>query len=584
MTNKGDIFVFEAWGSFLVSREIHIGVHYKTLNKCHVEVYCPAQFARQFVLVQAVPLPFVGTSNVPIHKHFKLGQDNTKRSNLVVGQAKRRFMPQDFTVNPSTTLKFTQWWHNSMAVYNGTPLAKTFFKYINAISSTPKNIAPEDFQTISDDGLGKFDQSDEEKEVEQPMPIDAIPLQVVPPLTTFRRKKHTRTLVSISEGPSKTLSSPKRKKACIADFDEDTFSYPRTSRMTRSKQAIREQERVEEKEKEKIEVELDDNAKLNSFARKRPSHRSSSTQLSDTSSSHQSPSQEVPIVEPIIEEHPATMVDLNQVGNLENFPDSSNPEASNVENSVDSPLVVPETLLPEFLETPTLQEFDKSVHAPIEISTPLVDTSIFEADVPLPFEETSHLETHSPEATTHMVTEKTTPSVEAILDLNLNGPSSSHMASSSTASFDVHAFSLKVKSFCDRICLSVQTPIMLSPMDELTVLLDPLASCTKSTFSNGEVQELIEIHQGFVILDFSFSIEYQLWDQFEICCKALAHLKPNYSELTQQLQHGIQTFEVISHIFKICFKNEKLYRWWGKTWRIYILKLFLTKTPIKKVS
>lgn len=48
--------------------------------------------------------------------------------------------------------------------------------------------------------LGKFDQSDGDKEVEQPMPVAAIPLQVVPPLTTFRRKKHTRTLVSISEG------------------------------------------------------------------------------------------------------------------------------------------------------------------------------------------------------------------------------------------------------------------------------------------------------------------------------------------------------------------------------------------------
>ncbi|KAG5553387.1 hypothetical protein RHGRI_011313 [Rhododendron griersonianum] len=86
-----------------------------------------------------------------------------------------------------------------MAIYNGTPLAKTFLKYINAISSTPKDIAPEDSQTISDDGFGKFDQSDGDKEVEQPMPVAAIPLHVVPPLTTFRRKKHTRTFVSISE-------------------------------------------------------------------------------------------------------------------------------------------------------------------------------------------------------------------------------------------------------------------------------------------------------------------------------------------------------------------------------------------------
>ncbi|KAI8572181.1 hypothetical protein RHMOL_Rhmol01G0178400 [Rhododendron molle] len=136
MTTKGDISVSEAWGSFLVSREIHIGVHFKTLNKYHVEVYCPAQLPRQFGLVQAVPLPFVGTSNNPIHKRLKLGQDNTKHSNLVVGNAKRRFMPQEFTINPSTTLKFTQWWHNSMAVCNGTLLAKKFLKHINALSPT----------------------------------------------------------------------------------------------------------------------------------------------------------------------------------------------------------------------------------------------------------------------------------------------------------------------------------------------------------------------------------------------------------------------------------------------------------------
>ncbi|KAG5552724.1 hypothetical protein RHGRI_010731 [Rhododendron griersonianum] len=177
-----------------------IGVPFKTLNKYHVEVYCPAQFARQFGLVQAVPLPLVGTSNIPIHKRLKLGYENTKHSNLIVGNAKKRFMPQDFTANPLTTLKFTQWWHNSMVVYNGNPLAKKLLKYINAPSSTPKNIAPEGSQTISDDGFGEFDQSDGEKEVEQPKPIAAIPLQSVPPLATFRRKRHTRTLVSISKG------------------------------------------------------------------------------------------------------------------------------------------------------------------------------------------------------------------------------------------------------------------------------------------------------------------------------------------------------------------------------------------------
>lgn len=87
-----------------------------------------------------------------------------------------------------------------MAVYAGTSLAKKFLKYINAPLSSSKNVAPEGSQTISDDGFGEFDQSDGEKEVEQLVPVVAVPLQSVPPFTTFKRKRHTKALASISEG------------------------------------------------------------------------------------------------------------------------------------------------------------------------------------------------------------------------------------------------------------------------------------------------------------------------------------------------------------------------------------------------
>lgn len=69
----------------------------------------------------------------------------------------------------------------------------------------------------------------------------------------------------------------------------------------------------------------------------------------------QSPSYEIPIAEPIIEEDSDTMVDLNQVGNPHDPSEPSNPDASNVENPVDSSLAVPETLPPESLETPISQ-------------------------------------------------------------------------------------------------------------------------------------------------------------------------------------------------------------------------------------
>ncbi|KAG5565898.1 hypothetical protein RHGRI_001722 [Rhododendron griersonianum] len=271
-----------------------------------------------------------------------------------------------------------------------------------------------------------------------------------PVIAKNKVNSHLRLPIMFIE-PSKTLSSPKRRKALIADSDEDsvsTVSYPGTGRMTRSKQTIREQEKAEEEEKDRREAELDDNAKISGFVRKRPSRRSSSAQPSDTSSFHQSPSQ----------------------------------EALNVENPADSTLAVPKTPLPESLETPAPQEFDKSVHDSIETFSSPVDTSTLEVDVQPSLKESSLLETHSSEATAHMVLEKTIPLEDATLDLNLNGSSSSHMASSSTTSFDVHIFSSKVKIFCDRICLPVQPPIVFNPVDELTVLLDLPTSCLKSNF------------------------------------------------------------------------------------------------------
>ncbi|KAI8571046.1 hypothetical protein RHMOL_Rhmol01G0086700 [Rhododendron molle] len=174
------------------------------------------------------------------------------------------------------------------------------------------------------------------------------------------------------------------------------------------------------------------------------------------------------------------MVELNQVRSLKDSSELLNLEASNVGNLVDFSPVIPKTPLPEFLETSTSQKIDKSAYAPTEISPPLVNTSILDTNEPSTLVEISALETHSSEATAHMVLEKAMPS--------------------------------EVKAFCDKICLPVQPPIVLCLMDELTALLDPPCSCLKSTFSTMVVQELIEIHQGFYTLDFSSLIEHQLWD------------------------------------------------------------------------
>lgn len=77
------------------------------------------------------------------------------------------------------------------------------------------------------------------------------------------------------------MSTEQRKQ------DDDAAGYPGTGRMIRSKQAAKEQEKAEEEEKEQHEAELNDNATISSFVRKRPSHRSSSVQPSNTSPSYQ---------------------------------------------------------------------------------------------------------------------------------------------------------------------------------------------------------------------------------------------------------------------------------------------------------
>ncbi|KAF7128179.1 hypothetical protein RHSIM_Rhsim11G0015300 [Rhododendron simsii] len=255
----------------------------------------------------------------------------------------------------------------------------------------------------------------------------------VPPITSLKRKRHTRALVSIPEvstEPKKTLSSLKRRKALIPDSDDETAGY-------------------------------------SGLVRKRPSHRSSSAQPSNTSSSHQSPSHRAPIIEPISEENLDTMVDLYQVGNPWNSFEPSNLDDSNIEHHVDYLSAVPEILPLKPLETSNSQ---------------------------LLLEEANPLETHSSEATAHIVQEEITP-----------------------VEFEGH-------SFCNRICLPVQPPVVLNPVNELTVLLNP-PSNLKPSFSQEETQELVEI--------------CQLWDQFEICCQALAHLKPNNSKLSQRLQHMV---------------------------------------------
>ncbi|KAG5565761.1 hypothetical protein RHGRI_001619 [Rhododendron griersonianum] len=228
-------------------------------------------------MVQAVPLPYVGTSNIPLHKRLKLSQEYTKNYNLVVGNAKR---------------------------------------------------------------------SDGDKEVEQPEPVDAIPLRSIPPSTTFKRKRQTRALVSIPEVPvsppkatkvlrklrevqetptqltskleqSKTPPSSKRRKAFIPDSDDETVGPSGVGRVTRSLHQL-----------------------------------SLPIILLLVSPSHET----LIIIKLIIEDNPDSMVDLNQVGNPGDSIEPPNLDSSPImENPVDLPLAIPEVLSSKSPKAPTSQ-------------------------------------------------------------------------------------------------------------------------------------------------------------------------------------------------------------------------------------
>ncbi|KAI8559972.1 hypothetical protein RHMOL_Rhmol04G0218400 [Rhododendron molle] len=54
----------QAWSNILTCREIFISSSNPSKSMAHVEVYCPAQFARQLGLVQGIPIPYCGSANI----------------------------------------------------------------------------------------------------------------------------------------------------------------------------------------------------------------------------------------------------------------------------------------------------------------------------------------------------------------------------------------------------------------------------------------------------------------------------------------------------------------------------------------
>nr|GMD41512.1 uncharacterized protein LOC109181345 [Ipomoea batatas] len=94
--------VNDIWASYLLPRDLHYSLlvdgspNCKCICKCTLEHYNPNQFARQFGMTQAVPLP--------------LSLDRVEEADSMLDRLKRKFSFVHFNVNPKTTLFFYSWW------------------------------------------------------------------------------------------------------------------------------------------------------------------------------------------------------------------------------------------------------------------------------------------------------------------------------------------------------------------------------------------------------------------------------------------------------------------------------------------
>jgi hypothetical protein len=150
MTQRGSSAYHEAWASILLPREIIIGAYVGGCRQAHAEIYCPAQFARQFGMVQAIPCPYPGELNITLSARNKIDKNHIARLNAEFMESRRRFQPYCFAiVYEPPHPKFSRWWHNATELYLKTAPVKAFAREIGI---EIENVTLSD--SISDDGFG----------------------------------------------------------------------------------------------------------------------------------------------------------------------------------------------------------------------------------------------------------------------------------------------------------------------------------------------------------------------------------------------------------------------------------------------
>ncbi|KAH7833520.1 hypothetical protein Vadar_007131 [Vaccinium darrowii] len=570
MEQRGRSAYHEAWASILLPREIIIGAYVGGCKQAHAEIYCPAQFARQFGLVQAIPCPYPGEINIDLTSRNKIDKDQVAILNAEFKSSRTNFQPYLFTITVEPPLPaFSKWWHNSIELYHESAPVKTFTK---DIGTGIEEVTHSD--SMLDDGFGRdqgtTSQTSHQEETSKvqsfasvPVAENVKPLRSVPQIMTRSQQQRT----TISSPPSESSHKKRlRKEGATAH----TFVFPVSKPETKNKKktlATKEKSSQEDttfskvyeasKRRRKIlleepEEEEAEDVNTSQFVKERRTKFKHAEAFKSPAPASEPESVES---QPKLDSSNKT-TEVHTPTPLSKDPSqepTSEPEAVSEQHTASSLVTKAKHIIPTeplFVGIDKSSEADMPVQSEVDVSASKDDRSLF------------------PEITPSLSTVKITDQLEIVFGEAGPDPVPSIItsrveeigASTSTSVGDLSSleqFKLKVSDFCQRIT-NPQAPTSSSesPINQLKVQCSSsLSELVKPTFTPEEIQELKEILQQLTELNFENLAEGDLKGHLDICCQAAWALKPASQELHKQLLDRASEFQVKAH--QLCEVQEK---------------------------
>uniref|UniRef100_A0A2N9GAK7 Aminotransferase-like plant mobile domain-containing protein n=1 Tax=Fagus sylvatica TaxID=28930 RepID=A0A2N9GAK7_FAGSY len=107
---KGD----SAWGACLHSRDLVV----IKATDAGIKAYCPSLVARQFGLVQLLPVPLTWTKNKDWDSTVSISKDEAQKVSTLARERVTNFAFTPFQVRPLSSSSFHSWWETYMARFN----------------------------------------------------------------------------------------------------------------------------------------------------------------------------------------------------------------------------------------------------------------------------------------------------------------------------------------------------------------------------------------------------------------------------------------------------------------------------------